>query len=107
MFARPTKVTRASASASTSSGGWPVSRRGRSSHPSSPSKTVDATGFFNSFKMGPGTLEVTSPQYAGTASSDFFGNDIEPEFAFAPVVWETTAKMPGVAGFEISVTGEE
>lgn len=65
---------------------------------------TNAVGLYSSFKVDNGALEVTSPLFAGTAGSDFFWNDVEPELAFVPVPYDVSSKLPGVGQFEIAIT---
>jgi hypothetical protein len=68
---------------------------------------ASAVGLFSSFKVDNGALEVTSPLVEGTAGSDFFWNDIAPEFAFVPVPFDRADQIAGAAQFEIAITEAE
>lgn len=69
--------------------------------------TSTAVSLFSSFKVDQGALEVHSPLLTGAASSDFFWNDLTPEFAFVPVPFDRAENLAGAAQFEIAITEAE
>lgn len=70
--------------------------------------TSYSASYYSNFKLDNGTLTVGAFGTSGLGiESDFFFDDIRPEFGFFPIPVGSTGTLTGSGSFEISITEQE